>query len=141
MATRLISSPGLIPATSAGLPGATTDIKRFEGTRLEHFDRLPDWIRQAMFLWRFGWLCFTAQLEQLGGCANVRIIDFTEAQSAPRRTAQAMGLLIFDGLAPYERSSRAGKSSKEANVKKAFDVNGYVGILYFAVTALSLFFG
>ena len=42
-------------------------------------------------------------------------------------------------LLAYEQSLvREGDLSR---VKKAFDLNGYVGILYFAATALSLYFG
>ena len=49
------------------------------------------------------------------------------------------GVAMVTGLLVYEQSLvREGDLSQ---VKKAFDVNGYVGILYFTVMALSLFFG
>ena len=49
------------------------------------------------------------------------------------------GVAMVSGLLVYEQS--LVRESDLSQVKKAFDVNGYVGILYFTVTALSLFFG
>ena len=49
------------------------------------------------------------------------------------------GVAMVAVLLVYEQS--LVRESDLSQVKKAFDVNGYVGILYFAVTALSLFFG
>ena len=49
------------------------------------------------------------------------------------------GVAMVAVLLMYEQS--LVRESDLSQVKKAFDVNGYVGILYFAVTALSLFFG
>ena len=49
------------------------------------------------------------------------------------------GVAMVAGLLVYEQSLVS--EGDLSQVKKAFDVNGYVGILYFTVTALSLFFG
>ncbi len=50
-----------------------------------------------------------------------------------------VGVAVVGCLLAYEQSLvREGDLSR---VKKAFDLNGYVGILYFAATALSLYFG
>ena len=46
---------------------------------------------------------------------------------------------MVTGLLVYEQSLVS--ETDLSQVKKAFDVNGYVGILYFTVTALSLFLG
>ncbi len=50
-----------------------------------------------------------------------------------------VGVAMVAGLLVYEQSLVS--ESDLSQVKKAFDLNGYVGILYFTVTALSLFFG
>ena len=109
-------------AVPGGVEGAAAEIKRWEGMRLENFDRLPDWIQNAMYLWRFGWLCFTAQMEQLKGCHNVRIVDFTEAQSAPEHLKGSLEQLIFDGQDAYERPAKKAKVGEDGAAKKAFDV-------------------
>lgn len=49
------------------------------------------------------------------------------------------GVAMVAGLLAYEQSLVSERDLSQ--VKRAFDVNGYVGILYFAVTALSLFLG
>lgn len=49
------------------------------------------------------------------------------------------GVAVVGGLLAYEQSLVS--ESDLSQIKKAFDLNGYVGILYFAATALSLFFG
>ena len=49
------------------------------------------------------------------------------------------GVAMVTGLLVYEQSLVS--ETDLSQVKKAFDVNGYVGILYFTVTALSLFLG
>jgi 4-hydroxybenzoate polyprenyltransferase len=49
----------------------------------------------------------------------------------------AAGVVVVAGLLAYEQSLvHEGDLSK---VELAFDLNGYVGIVYFAVTALALF--
>jgi hypothetical protein len=83
------------------------------GTRLEQFGALPAWMREALFQWRFGWLCFDAQIAALprvtpalcdgsgsGGAAaaaqcDVRVVDFSEAQAAPAHTKQLLEQLVF----------------------------------------------
>lgn len=49
-----------------------------------------------------------------------------------------VGVAAVGGLLAYEQSLVSKNDLSQ--VKKAFDLNGYVGVLYFAVTALSLFF-
>jgi len=49
------------------------------------------------------------------------------------------GVAMVAGLLLYEQSLVS--EGDLSQVKKAFDVNGYVGILYFTVTALAIFFG
>jgi len=48
------------------------------------------------------------------------------------------GVAVVGGLLAYEQSLVS--EGDLSQVKKAFDLNGYVGILYFAATALALFF-
>jgi 4-hydroxybenzoate polyprenyltransferase len=47
------------------------------------------------------------------------------------------GVLLVAGLLAYEQS--LVHEHDLSKVKTAFDLNGYVGIVYFAVTALALF--
>ena len=47
------------------------------------------------------------------------------------------GVAIVGGLLAYEQSLVSERDLSQ--VKRAFDLNGYVGIIYFAATALSLF--
>ena len=49
------------------------------------------------------------------------------------------GVAVVAGLLAYEQSLVSEHDLSQ--VKKAFDLNGYVGIVYFAVTALSLYLG
>ena len=49
------------------------------------------------------------------------------------------GVAVVGCLLAYEQS--LVRESDLSQVKRAFDLNGYVGIIYFAVTALSLFLG
>lgn len=49
------------------------------------------------------------------------------------------GVAMVAGLLAYEQSLVSERDLSQ--VKKAFDVNGYVGILYFTVTAVALFLG
>lgn len=49
------------------------------------------------------------------------------------------GVAVVGGLLAYEQSLVS--EGDLSQVKKAFDLNGYVGMFYFAATALSLFFG
>jgi 4-hydroxybenzoate polyprenyltransferase len=49
------------------------------------------------------------------------------------------GVVIVAILLGYEQSLVSEHDLSQ--VKKAFDLNGYVGIIYFAVTALSLYLG
>jgi 4-hydroxybenzoate polyprenyltransferase len=49
------------------------------------------------------------------------------------------GVALVAVLLVYEQSLVSEDDLSQ--VKKAFDLNGYVGIVYFAATALSLFFG
>jgi 4-hydroxybenzoate polyprenyltransferase len=49
------------------------------------------------------------------------------------------GVAMVAGVLAYEQSLVSERDLSQ--VTKAFDVNGYVGILYFTVTALSLFLG
>ena len=49
------------------------------------------------------------------------------------------GVLFVAVLLVYEQSLVSDTDLSQ--VKKAFDLNGYVGIVYFAATALSLYFG
>jgi 4-hydroxybenzoate polyprenyltransferase len=50
-----------------------------------------------------------------------------------------VGVAMVAALLVYEQSLVS--EGDLSQVKKAFNVNGYVGILFFTVTALSLFFG
>ena len=50
-----------------------------------------------------------------------------------------VGVAMVAALLVYEQSLVS--EGDLSQVKKAFDLNGYVGILYFTMTALSLFFG
>ena len=54
-------------------------------------------------------------------------------------TLYLAGVALVAVLLAYEQSLVS--ESDLSQVKKAFDLNGYVGIIYFAATALSLFFG
>jgi 4-hydroxybenzoate polyprenyltransferase len=49
------------------------------------------------------------------------------------------GVAVVAGLLAYEQS--LVREDDLSQVKKAFDLNGYVGIVYFATTALALFLG
>ena len=49
------------------------------------------------------------------------------------------GVAIVAGLLAYEQSLVSERDLSQ--VKRAFDLNGYVGIIYFAATALSLMIG
>lgn len=49
------------------------------------------------------------------------------------------GVALVAGLLAYEQSLVSEKDLSQ--IRKAFDLNGYVGLLYFAATALSLFLG
>jgi 4-hydroxybenzoate polyprenyltransferase len=49
------------------------------------------------------------------------------------------GVLIVAALLVYEQSLVS--ASDLSQVKRAFDLNGWVGIVYFAVTAASLYLG
>ena len=49
------------------------------------------------------------------------------------------GVAFVAALLVYEQS--LGSADDLSQVKKAFDLNGYVGIVYFAVTALALYLG
>ena len=49
------------------------------------------------------------------------------------------GVAVVGCLLTYEQSLVS--EGDLSQVKKAFDLNGYVGIIYFATTALSLFLG
>jgi 4-hydroxybenzoate polyprenyltransferase len=49
------------------------------------------------------------------------------------------GVLFVAVLLAYEQSLVSDTDLSQ--VKKAFDLNGYVGIVYFAATALSLYLG
>jgi 4-hydroxybenzoate polyprenyltransferase len=49
------------------------------------------------------------------------------------------GVVFVAGLLAYEQS--LVRTDDLSQVKKAFDINGYVGILYFAATALALYIG
>ena len=49
------------------------------------------------------------------------------------------GVAIVAVLLAYEQSLVSDDDLSQ--VKKAFDLNGYVGIVYFAATALSLYLG
>ena len=49
------------------------------------------------------------------------------------------GVAIVAVLLAYEQSLVSADDLSQ--VKKAFDLNGYVGIVYFAVTALALYIG
>ena len=49
------------------------------------------------------------------------------------------GVAVVGCLLAYEQS--LVRESDLSQVKRAFDLNGYIGIIYFAVTALSLFLG
>lgn len=51
----------------------------------------------------------------------------------------AFGVLVVAGLLAYEQSLVS--ASDLSQVKRAFDLNGYVGIVYFLVTALALYVG
>jgi 4-hydroxybenzoate polyprenyltransferase len=53
-------------------------------------------------------------------------------------TVYLAGVAVVGGLLAYEQSLVSERDLSQ--VKKAFDMNGYVGILYFAATALALFF-
>ena len=54
-------------------------------------------------------------------------------------TLYLVGVLFVAALLVYEQSLVS--DSDLSQVKKAFDLNGYVGIVYFAATALSLYLG
>lgn len=49
------------------------------------------------------------------------------------------GVVLVSGLLAYEQSLVSERDL--SRVRKAFDLNGYVGIIYFATTALSLYLG
>jgi 4-hydroxybenzoate polyprenyltransferase len=49
------------------------------------------------------------------------------------------GVVLVSGLLAYEQSLVSERDLSQ--VRKAFDLNGYVGIIYFATTALSLYLG
>jgi 4-hydroxybenzoate polyprenyltransferase len=49
------------------------------------------------------------------------------------------GVAIVGALLAYEQSLVSERDLSQ--VKRAFDLNGYVGIIYFAATALSLYLG
>jgi len=49
------------------------------------------------------------------------------------------GVAVVAGLLAYEQSLVSERDLSQ--VKRAFDLNGYVGIIYFAATALSLVIG
>jgi 4-hydroxybenzoate polyprenyltransferase len=49
------------------------------------------------------------------------------------------GVAIVAALLTYEQSLVSDDDLSQ--VKKAFDLNGWVGIVYFAVTALALYIG
>ena len=49
------------------------------------------------------------------------------------------GVAIVGALLAYEQSLVSERDLSQ--VKRAFDLNGYVGIIYFAMTALSLAIG
>jgi 4-hydroxybenzoate polyprenyltransferase len=51
----------------------------------------------------------------------------------------ALGVIVVAGLLVYEQSLVS--ASDLSQVKRAFDLNGYVGIVYFLVTALALYVG
>jgi 4-hydroxybenzoate polyprenyltransferase len=49
------------------------------------------------------------------------------------------GVAVVAVLLAYEQSLVSERDLSQ--VKRAFDLNGYVGIIYFAATAMSLYFG
>ncbi len=49
------------------------------------------------------------------------------------------GVAVVAGLLVYEQSLVS--ETDLSQVKRAFDLNGYVGILYFVVTAISVYAG
>jgi 4-hydroxybenzoate polyprenyltransferase len=50
-----------------------------------------------------------------------------------------VGVAAVGGLLLYEQSLVS--ETDLSQVKRAFDLNGYVGILYFVVTAISIYAG
>ena len=50
-----------------------------------------------------------------------------------------LGVAVVAGLLVYEQSLVSANDL--SNVKLAFDLNGYVGILYFVMTAISVYAG
>ena len=52
-------------------------------------------------------------------------------------SAAVFGVAAVAGLLVYEQSLVS--ATDLSNVKLAFDLNGYVGILYFVITAISVY--
>ena len=126
-------APTTAATTTAALEAA---ISAHLGTRLEQFGALPAWMREALFQWRFGWLCFDAQIAALppqvtpprhasgtGGAAaaaqcDVRVVDFSEAQAAPAHTKQLLEQLVFGASGGGGGSSGGGGGAVDAPPRK-----------------------
>jgi 4-hydroxybenzoate polyprenyltransferase len=76
--------------------------------------------------------------------SRIMHIGAVAAMTALWRTADLpslylAGVVVVAGLLAYEQSLVSERDLSQ--VKRAFDLNGYVGIIYFAATALSLYLG
>ena len=77
------------------------DILECIGTKLEDFNSLPSFFHQAFSEWRFGWIEFVEQINNLYEnchkpemCNNIALIDMSDLQSCPEFFLKILGNVI-----------------------------------------------